>query len=467
MGKYISIGEYNKFYNHICFFLITKIIYEYLLNSFFVDKVKLLEEAFPKNVLIQGAFNYFGLFIFSIFLYKYETKQKKGGKAKPIHYGNSDNSYDKNFTYKKSEGGHSSIDLIYNDLLESKYISLSDLMVIVLLYFCIQIFFHFILFQLRGLDYWMFEILFISLIFSKLYNFPIYKHRKFGILFIAIFCSLFKILSTIYRFIDDDNKKIYTKYVWIVPLGIIFFISITFLRAYIFVKIKFIFDKKFMLPSNILFLYSFFGAFVSFIVSIIPSKMPCTDSSYNLSEYLNSNTSFKEDLIQTICQVRENNSTILYYESYSIYFKELLRLNFLRIILFILKIILYCYNKLFYLYIIKNLGAEYIICSNSIYYIITDIIDTCFFLYKKTGFKFYKLFGMIAQIFSFIGTLIYLELIELHFCEIDHNLKKNIKKRALEFEDENEDEEEHEGMELGKKLAGEEAANINSERSTY
>ena len=74
---------------------------------------------------------------------------------------------------------------------------------------------------------------------------------------------------------------------------------------------------------------------------------------------------------------------------------------------------------------------------------------------------------MIAQIFSFIGTLIYLELIELHFCEIDHNLKKNIKKRALEFEDENEDEEEHEGMELGNKLAGEEAANINSERSTY
>ena len=168
MGKYISLGEYNKFYNHICFFLITKIIYEYFLNSFFVEKVELLKEAFPKNVLIQGAFNYFGLFIFSIFLYKYETKQKKGGKEKPIHYGNSDNSYDKNFPYKKSEKGHSSIDLIYNDLLESKYISLSDLMVIVLLYFCIQIFFHFTLFQLRGLDYWMFEILFIALIFSKL-----------------------------------------------------------------------------------------------------------------------------------------------------------------------------------------------------------------------------------------------------------------------------------------------------------
>ena len=62
---------------------------------------------------------------------------------------------------------------------------------------------------------------------------------------------------------------------------------------------------------------------------------------------------------------------------------------------------------------------------------------------------------MIAQIFSFIGTLIYLELIELHFCELDHNLKKYIKERALENED----------MELGENLVDEEVTNKDTQKS--
>jgi hypothetical protein len=64
---------------------------------------------------------------------------------------------------------------------------------------------------------------------------------------------------------------------------------------------------------------------------------------------------------------------------------------------------------------------------------------------------------MIAQIFSFIGTLIYLELIELHFCELDHNLKKNIKERATGDEI----------MELEENLPDEEITNKGSQRSIY
>ena len=37
---------------------------------------------------------------------------------------------------------------------------------------------------------------------------------------------------------------------------------------------------------------------------------------------------------------------------------------------------------------------------------------------------------MIDQIFWFLGSLIYLELIELHFCQMDYNIKKNIIFRA-------------------------------------
>ena len=37
---------------------------------------------------------------------------------------------------------------------------------------------------------------------------------------------------------------------------------------------------------------------------------------------------------------------------------------------------------------------------------------------------------MTAELFCFLGSLIYLELIEMHFCQFDYNVKKNIKLRA-------------------------------------
>ena len=186
---------------------------------------------------------------------------------------------------------------------------------------------------------------------------------------------------------------------------------------------------------NLFCLVIYYYFLVNFIISIIPSLIPCIDDNYNLKD-----NSFDDDFYKTICQIKENNSTILYYESYSIYFKVLFKNNILLLILYFLKLVLNFLNKLFYLYIIKDLAAEYIICANSIYYIIAEIFDSCYFLFNKSDFKFYKFYGLIAQIFSFLGTLVYLELIELHFCEIDFNLKKNIKKRAIEDEDENKDE---------------------------
>ena len=40
------------------------------------------------------------------------------------------------------------------------------------------------------------------------------------------------------------------------------------------------------------------------------------------------------------------------------------------------------------------------------------------------------IFDCLTQLFSLLGTIIYLELIELNFCNLNYNLKKNIKIRA-------------------------------------
>ena len=308
---------------------------------------------------------------------------------------------------------------------------MSDYFIILLLFLSMQINKAFFVFGLKGLDYWMIEILFLSLIISKLFDIPIYKHKKLGISFILFFCTLFKILSTVNRFNDDYNPKLYKVYHSLIYIGIIFYILIMLLRAYSFCKIKWICDTKYILPSKILLVYNLFGTFLCFIVSIILHFYPCTES------YNNNENSFQN----IVCKVKENkDSKILYYDNYSIYFKIFCNNILVSIIIFVVKTTFCFFNKIFTIYIIKNLSPEYIICSYSIYNFITETIDLSYFLFpnneeqtgnnKNKGFKFYKFYGMIAEIFYFLGSLIYLELIELHFCQLDYNLKKNIKNRA-------------------------------------
>ena len=418
MKKFISFGEYNILYKHILFYVFTKYIYDYALSDFLEAKANDLIH-FPKDILIQQAFNYFISLIGSIFLFFYEKKQEN-------------QTHNNKYPSPKKKCSNNVIELIQNDLLEDKNLSISDYFIILLLFLSMQINKAFFVFGLKGLDYWMHEIFFMSLINSKIFDIPIYKHKKIGIFIIIFFCTLFKILSTINRIIDKENQKLYTFYPGIVSIGIIFYLIIIILRAYSFCKIKWICDAKFILPSKILLLYNCLGTFLCFIASIIPHFYPCTESYNN-----NIKANFKD----VICKVKdENDSKKLYYDNYSIYFKIFCKDILVSIIIFVVKTTFCFFNKIFTIYIVKNLSPEYIICSNSIFYFIAILTDICHFLLLKNlaqsqdnkieGFNLYKYYEMIAEIFCFLGSLIYLELIELHFCQSDYNLKKNIKNRA-------------------------------------
>ena len=219
MKKYITFGEYNNLYKHIWFYVITKYIYDYALGDYLEKKANDIID-FPKDILIQQAFNYFISFIGSIFLFFYEKKQEK-------KYHNNKSL----FSYKK-KSSKNNLELIQNNLLEGKNLSISGFFIIVYIVICMQLSKAFIIFGLKGLNYWMLEILFLALINSKLFDIPIYKHKKLGIFIIIFFCTLFKILSTVYRFIDDENKKLYVFYPGLVPIGIIIYFSIILLSLY-------------------------------------------------------------------------------------------------------------------------------------------------------------------------------------------------------------------------------------------
>ena len=272
MAYFITFGKYNKLFKYFWYHILVKFLYEYLLKSFFPRKTDLFKDnPLPPDLLVQEGFNYFGTFIFSIFLMKYETKETKSNKKKTQK---SDTQPVSHETRTKSK----EIELIHNETEES-LLEFSNFYVIILLFICEQTINIYFSISLRGLDFWMPNLLFICYLTYKMFKIPIYLHKLASIIFILVFCTLFKALSLKFRFTDDPDERLYIYYKWIIPLGIAIYILIELLRSYTFCKIKSLFDYKFIVVSKFLIVYGFFGAFVCFISAIIPTNVHCVDKS--------------------------------------------------------------------------------------------------------------------------------------------------------------------------------------------
>ena len=419
MGTVITLGEYNKLYKYIWISISLKIVFQYLFGTDFPEEIKIFKKtSFPKNVLIQEGLNYLGIFIFSIFLFIYEKTQNKSETDKSIASNNNDNNSSFYKIYSKY--------LIYKDFENIQYSLKPVIILVLLIIFSDQLRNTFYTLNLKGLDFKMFELLFVCVITLLMFKIPIYRHKKVAIGFIIFLCISMKALSIKYRLIDNHKRRIFKIYSWIIPVGIFSFILISLLRSYNFCKAKWLFDLKFISVSKLLLFYGALGSIICLTVSIFPSLFHCR----NKQSFYN---------IDFICNVTDfdlsNNSTSYYYESYSLYLKNLWReeraiyKNFIYLILILIEIILYFLIKLYSVLIIKNLYPEYLICSNLIYYFIIETIDSisCIFLNK---FKYYKLYDILDELFSIIGTIFYLELIEFNFWGLDFDLKKNIKKRS-------------------------------------
>jgi hypothetical protein len=365
----------------------------------------------PKEILISEAFNYSATFIISLILLLYEYLTNKNIKT------------DKEAKLNKKERSKNELIYIYNDA-EVTDISYTSLFIIIfLLFLSIQLKNLIYIFSLKGLDYWIFEILFVCYINYKLFGTPAFKHKKYSICFIIIFCAITKTISLKFRLDDPNIRVLYKSFNWIICIGIsISFILITFLRPYTFCKVKWFIEIKFFSPIKILVLYGLIGAIICFSISIISNGIPCVDEN-----------TYKD--IHFICKVNktDNDSSIYYYDNYSAFFSSFG--NALYVVLYIIQIITSFGVKLFSILIIKFLSPEYYICSNGLYYFIVGLIDTCIFLFKGIingdfEFKAYKWFEILADFFHFLGSIIYLELIELKFFGLDYYLKKNIDIRS-------------------------------------
>ena len=176
MNKFILCGKYNNLYKYIWLYLVIEIIYDYFFGKDIPDELKIdYLKDFPENILIQEIMNYLGTTLFSFILWKYQ-KRKSKSKIIPM---------------RQSESTSYSLSLKEPSLLHNKYTieiepvsGLTFLYIILLLIFSNQLKKIFNVFGLKGLDFWMFELVFICVITSLIFKVQIYRHKKLSIIII-------------------------------------------------------------------------------------------------------------------------------------------------------------------------------------------------------------------------------------------------------------------------------------------
>ena len=435
MGQYIICGEINKNIKYIIltsfFLFLTNLFYGFKLNNNF-DTIRIFnsdqQEYLFRHTLIHSIIRYFAIIILSFIFYKYETNIFSKTKRKTKTKINNKKS-DKNLN-------NSSTKIIYIHYSESVALKNNNHINIFLLIvlWIIQIILMDLFYKcgLRDLDYWMLELIIVSRLIERMFHLEIYKHQKFGIYFNIIFCGIFKIfsfsISFFYGINDNDNDLPYIKNYWLIPIGIFSYIIIMTLRSFINCEIKCLIDIKYISPLKLLILFGIVGFLISSTVSTISTFFTCKTP--NFLDICHVNTT-EEKYFENF-EIYYNTLTEQLFNNRTIFIKEL----FFEISVNILGMISNFFNILFYVLTIKHLTPVHIIFSNSIYYFIIQISILIHYLItknenieKKVLFK--HIIDIIEDFFSLFGFMVYLEIIELHFCGLNYDLRKNITSRSI------------------------------------
>ena len=405
MGKFISLGEYNKLYKYIWIYTVIKFISSFVFDYklIFVESNVISDRPYSPFFYLQ--FNYFFFIIIStilIFIKKYSKN-------------------------KESIQNLVGLQLIFNEpdikneygVEQKDYFLFVNLFLVVVTDLLDEIIYKF---KCGILNYWMFEMFFFELLNSKILKSKIYKHHIVSFIFILSSCSIIQTIYIILSFVNNIPKvDILENRKWLIPVGVIVYLSFQVLKAYIFCNEKYYLEKRVISISGYLLCYGLFGIISTFICLIISTYVPCGDNSI-------------PQLSKNVCSF-EDNEEIYYFDSYILYFKELISENFgYRLILIISESILY-YASNYYIYVIyKKLSPIYHICMKRLGFLILDILVFINDIKNKDEYEHIDLILSILNIillfFYLFGSSVYLEFIELNFCNLNFNTRRKIRERA-------------------------------------
>ena len=159
--------------------------------------------------------------------------------------------------------------------------------------------------------------------------------------------------------------------------------------------------------------YGSIGLIMCLLIGIFTSFVPCFDFINNY-----------------VCKIDYKNK--MYFDHFFNYTESLKNIG-VRLIIIVLGMITFFFNKFFYSLIIKRYTPIHVIFSFPIQFFIEKtfllIFTSIFFinqLFEKKNQLEKFLLDESGDIASILGFLIYLEIIELNFCRFNYNIKKNI-----------------------------------------
>lgn len=328
-------------------------------------------------------------------------------------------------------------ELIYNGKKAApSKVSIFDILVVCSLYFVhIETARTLYSFDFSGLDFWIFDIVFIILFMDSFFVMNYYKHQIYSLAFIIITNTILLLISSFlknseggkntYEIIEDVTGHTYT---FIFFMGI--FILLSCLLSYSRVKSKVLMYFNYISPYKIIYYYGIIGVILTSIGLVFVTFINCGES---------------EDTPHKLCYVEmvdNNNVTQYYYDNLLKYFEELgniiksdnLKYEFYFEIFLItpLYIAINFFEFLCEILIIYYLNPNYLLIRENLYYFVIRFI---FIIVNKEDYQKYitltQFFILQAsELLALLGYLVYFEIIELRFCKLDKDLKKNIANRG-------------------------------------
>ena len=406
MGKFISLGEYNKQYKYIWIYLVIRFIYLFIFaNNLVFKQIETEVVKLPYGPFIYPQFDFAACIIIPSVL-----------KIIP-----------KCFKKKESIQDLIGDELIYNerDIIKEFGVERSDYFLFINIFLVvIKDLFNETTYKFNCLffNFWMFEMLYYELFHSKYFKTKINKHHICSLIFILSLCSVLKIIQIILSFIyDTDEAKFFEKRMWIIPVALVVYFLYRVFRAFTMCNEKYYFEKRYITIINYIFLYGLYGLITTLIGGIISTYVPCGDK--NIPE-----------LSRVVCDYVENNQTY-YFDSYKIFFTKLHNDEYFisKLILLIVKSILN-FVKIYYIYVIyQKLSPIYYICMHRFDTLLVTILTIINKLVNDEieGINItLQFFDIIILIFYILGSIVYLEFIELNYCNLQFYTKRNIKKRS-------------------------------------
>ena len=442
MGKCLNFEEYTKNYKYIGLAIFVGLLNNSLSGINYYDVFKEIkifkndsQDEFKNHGLIHQIFNYFGTFIISFFILKIQQKKEINNHLKS----------------KKVAGNLvPKISLIHYEAKQNYKVNIFSFLIIIFsLVFLDQVIEKYDC-TLSHLDFWMIELIIISYLNSKLFKIQIYRHHKF-VIFFNLFPIFFKIITIYYSFkysfnYNDNKYKdgydgtelkiIYVVFWYWIIIGLIIYIPLIVLKSYSYIKLKWFMDLKYISEYKLLMYYGFIGSIFYTIIVTIATFIKCkNDSELGPTDY--------------ICSIKKDETNETYYESFSIYFKtpaDAKQIFYEILIVFSEMITFYIY-KYYSTMIIKYLTPIHLIFSTPIYYFFEKSILAGYNFLSYLLFndndesqwdnnhkhkKYIFFLDISGDIFSIIGFLIYLEVIELSCFGLNINYRKNIIRRGTE-----------------------------------